>query len=116
MSTTKHRHTLRLPQAGPYELPGGLVIVTRYLGWTQCREPRIVAELRRDLSTTYRHTVKCGDGLAELEQHHRAALGCLALLEADAPMGHSFTFKAVGSAADGYHWLTEMHDPEEGPA
>ena len=112
MATTKPRHTLRLPQADPYELPRGLVIVTRYLGWTEHRASRIVAELKRDSETTHRATVPC-EGLADLVEHHRAALACLALLEASSELGFSFTFQAVGSAADGYHWLTQMHDPEE---
>ena len=104
-------HTLRLPQACPYTLPRGLVIVTTYKGWTDTSPPRIVATLRRDADTTYRAVVPC-EGLADLLEHHRAALACLAKIEADNSAGFSFTLAGVGTSREGYHWLTELHNPE----
>jgi hypothetical protein len=101
-------HTLRLPQADPYTLPRGLVIVTTYKGWTDTSPPRIVATLRRDADTTYRAVVPC-EGLADLREHHRAALACLAKVEVEADnsaFGFSFTLAGVGTSREGYHCFT----------
>jgi hypothetical protein len=99
-------HALRINQLPVWGLPRGLAIATRYLGPTDTKGGRIVATCRRDCETTFRAVVPYSHDLNALENHHVAALECLARIEAQNEF-YSFRFQAVASTADGYIFTTD---------
>ena len=49
---------------------------------------------------------------AERARRYRERQAGLAKVEANNSAGFSFTLAGVGTSRDGYHWLTELHDPD----
>jgi hypothetical protein len=80
----------------------GPVIITRYLGPTNCRSSRVVATHQRDSEKTYRVTLSWDDALNS-EANHQAAADALL-----AKYWPEFDMSIVGRGYDhsAYYWLS----------
>ncbi len=90
---------------GPVGAAAGLlcgpVIVTRYLGPTNCRGSRIVATHKRDEATTWRKTLSWDHALGAEANHHAAAEALLAAW----PYAFDAAIAGRGHDHDAYYWL-----------
>jgi hypothetical protein len=86
-------------------IPTGPMIITRYLGPTNCRPARVVATHRRESSRSQCHPwrkVLDWDHALNSEQNHQAAAEALL---AAWPYETSLRISGRGHDADAYYWL-----------
>jgi hypothetical protein len=108
---TKEQERLSLP-----ELLAGPVIVTRYLGPTNCRGSRVVATHRRESSQSgchpWRAVISWDQGLSSEANHQAAAEQLLA------NWPHETALRIVGRGHDddAYYWLTAIVRQDESGA
>jgi len=79
----------------------GPVIITRYLGPTNCRGSRVVATHKRDNGQTWRKVLGWDHALNSEENHQAAAEALLAAW----PYETSLRISGRGHDANAYYWM-----------
>jgi len=83
----------------------GPVIRTRYLGPTNARGSRVVADHQRDSETVWRQTIAWDHGVDAIQNHRRAAL---TLIESCPMREWSVQILAVGHDHSAYYFIASQ--------